>query len=214
MKILLSLLLAATFTFADSFKVMPYIDLNMSSMTTTPEEGEEETTDAKIGFGGGVAAEITLVPMLLNLRTGLGYTVLNSEDVSSEAGDVDDSQLSLNTLTFPVMVVGQVGPAYAGLGVELAYILSAENENTYTSEEYPEDNYSGTIDLKDVEFIGSLDYSLQVLAGFEVAGFGPGSLNLEAYYNLGLANIAHADIEGFEVSTSSFGFRVGLALGI
>lgn len=176
----------ATITFLLAFTVQAQdivygakAGINFASLNGDVESEASGRTSIHLGGFG----EYMLTDQI-GLQAELLYSAQgNKLDISSD-GFTEESTLKLTYLNIPLL-----GKYYftenisVEAGPQIGLLLSAENEFTFTDSDFPEDNESGTVDIKDG--LNGLDLAFAIGGTYKLDS----GLSFSLRYNIGLSNI-------------------------
>lgn len=168
---------------AGTISFQPKVGLNFAS-----EAGKDHTSDARLGFVGGLEATYQVTDMI-GISAGALY--------SQQGGKEESVTHQVDYLNVPVLANVYVLPGLAvKLGLQPGFKLSEKHS-------YKDDKLSGFVSGDAVK---GFDLSLPIGLSYEFS-----NIVLDARYNFGLTNMY--DISNYTVRNSVFQFTLGYKLG-
>ena len=175
------------------------------------QKGEEDNisikSDSKVGLVIGALAEIDFGSSI-SFRPELNFIQKGSkfdEDGYKLTQTLNYIELSPN---FVYNIPAGTGYVFLGLGPSFGFGLSGKYKATETG--FPEEK--GDIKFGNDEVnddFKSFDFGLNLLGGYKMSN----GIFLSAGYNLGLANLALGDTDGFSVKNRGFSIKIGYMFG-
>jgi hypothetical protein len=149
---------------------------------------DTDDLDGRTSFHFGGVAEIVISDKF-SVQPELVYSAQGAKASFEEDSFKEEVTTKLDYLNIPIMAKYYVAEGFSiEAGPQIGILMKAEAEFDFTDSEFPEDNESGTEDLKDGT--SGIDFGFGIGAGYKMDS----GLNFALRYNLGLSNIN--DFEG------------------
>lgn len=178
--LLIALLISTPAMAGTSFGVTGGLNLSKFS----GEDINEDMNDMKMGIALGGYANIGITPMF-SIQPELLYSMKGSKYTMETATDTTERTTKMNYIEMPILF--KVTPPMAGmmspelfLGPYFGYNITAESEVNGTT--------------SDIDSVKAFDYGLVAGAGVGFSA-GPGTINLNGRYEMGLSSIDDSSAE-------------------
>jgi len=160
-------------------------------------DGEDLTSDSKLGFTAGAIANISTGKNFM-IQTGAHWVQKGTKD--EEAGD--KATLTVNSIEVPVnFLYNSNGGFFIGAGPSASFAISGKWK-------YSDVSVKTKFGNSDDDDMKGFDFGANILAGYQ----SPAGFLIMANFNQGLSNLIPGDAEGATLKSHYFGIKLGYVL--
>jgi hypothetical protein len=161
------------------------------------ENGEDLTSDSKLGFTAGLIANISAGKNFM-IQTGTHWVQKGTKD--EEAGE--KVILTVNSIEIPVnFLYNSNGGFFIGAGPSASFAVSGKWK-------YNDVSVKTKFGNSDDDDMKGFDFGANVLAGYQ----SPGGFLIMANFNQGFSNLIPGDADNTKLKSHYFGIRLGYML--